>query len=872
MGWTPEAEAGRDVAPARRRRRTVGALIWLLSLLVSGTVSAQAAPDPFAWLEDGDAPQVQKWTEAQNAATRRFLDAVPGRAALERRFRQLYEIGALGLPVSRPHGALRRYFYTRRDGQQNQPVLYLREEHPAPSDGRAADRLSKAGRGIGQHDRPERALIDVNQERADGTRALDWWFPSDDGALIAYGVSDNGDEESVLRVRDVASGRDTGDEIPRTRACSLAWTPDGRGFYYTRYPTPGQVPRGEEAYHRAVFHHRLGEPPAHDRPIFGAGRDRADWPNVDLSPDGRWLVITVDQGWSKSEVYLLDLHLPGSPPVTVVSGETAKFQVVEALDDRIYLVTTSGAPRGQLLAVDPRQPARGHWRTVIGETDDVLESAIYVGGRLAVSYLHDAAARLRLYDPDGSPRGEVALSGLGAIRGLSGARDATELFFGFTDFFSPTTVFRVAAGPKPEARVWRRLSAPVDPAAFQVERVMVTSRDGTRLPLFLAHRKGAPRDGSRPALLTGYGGFDVNMLPGWTPAAIPLLERGGTFALAVLRGGGEYGEAWHRAGMLANKQNVFDDFIAAASWLVEQRVTSPERLAIAGGSNGGLLVGAALTQRPDLFRAVVCAVPLLDMLRYHLFRIAALWIPEYGSPDDPEARRWLAAYSPYAHVRDGVRYPAVYFHTAASDSRVDPMHARKMTARLQAATAGAIHGAVSGAVHAAPDAGARDTTRPIRPILLQVESHAGHGAGKPLASASWSTSGAFCSPSSVSPTMGPDEEDQGHHPVRRPLGGARDLAAVGAQRAGRARSRALRAGSDRHRSRRPLAPRIRADAGRRHRRSARAGAGRRGAAGRHRRGSGVAVAVGHARRRRYGGVPRSARHFRRGRDGAGAVS
>jgi prolyl oligopeptidase len=383
--------------------------------------------------------------------------------------------------------------------------------------------------------------------------------------------------------------------------------------------------------------------------------------------------------------------------------------VIEALDERLYLFTTSGAPRGRIFSVDPRHPARAHWHEVIREGDDVLERAVYFHGGLAVGFLHDAAAELRLFDRNGHPRGIVPLPGLGAMTGLSGARDVAELFYGFTGFLAPTTVSNVHLGAVPKSVVWRALAAPVDATAFEVERVMVSSRDGTKLPLFLAQRKGAPRDGSRPALLTGYGGFDVNMLPAWTPSVVPFLESGGTYALAVLRGGGEYGETWHRAGMLAQKQNVFDDFIAAASWLVDHHVTTSERLAISGGSNGGLLVGAALTQRPDLFRAVVCNVPLLDMLRYHLFRLAQLWIPEYGSPDDPAAARWLAAYSPYQHVRDGVKYPAVYLHTAASDTRVDPMHARKMAARLQAAS-------TSG-----------------HPVLLSVESKAGHGQGKPLA-------------------------------------------------------------------------------------------------------------------------------------------
>ena len=686
------------------------ALCLLLSSVVSG-----APADPYRWLEDGDAPAVARWTDAQNAATRKALDHLPGRAGLGERLGRLYAIGSLGVPVSRPHAAGqkdkagkpgdgRRYFYTRRDGAQNQAVLYLRD-------------------GLHGVDRP---LVDVNRERADGTRALDWWFPSDDGRRVAYGTSDDGSEESLLRVRDVESGQDTGDQIPRTRACSLAWLPDGSGFYYTRYPKPGEVPPGEEAYHRGVFFHHLGDDPARDLKIFGDGRDRTDWPGVDLSPDGRWLVVSVSQGWTKSEVHLFDRQAVAGtrlaptgvprPPIAVATGEDARFEVVEALNDRLYLLTTSGAPRGRILAVDPQHPTRAHWREVVPEGEDVLERAVYFHGGLAVGFLHDAAARLRLVDLEGTspkrqhsaaPR-EVPLPGLGALTALSGARDVAELFYGFTGLFAPTTIFDVQLGAAPKSVVWRALEAPVDPAAFEVERVMVSSRDGTRLPLFLAHRKGLPRDGTRPALLTGYGGFDVNMLPAWTPSAIPLLESGGTYALAILRGGGEYGESWHRAGMLANKQNVFDDFIAAATWMIEHRVTAADRLAISGGSNGGLLVGAALTQRPELFRAVVCGVPLLDMLRYHLFRIAALWIPEYGSPDDPVAARWLAAYSPYQHVRDGVKYPAVFLHTAASDTRVDPMHARKMAARLQAATASDL------------------------PVLIQVESQAGHGAGKPL--------------------------------------------------------------------------------------------------------------------------------------------
>ncbi|HVY40365.1 MAG TPA: S9 family peptidase, partial [Polyangia bacterium] len=321
-----------------------------------------SASDPFAWLEDGEAPAVQQWTQAQNARTRAYLDGLPGRAALGERFRALYGIGALGVPVSRPHRHGRRLFYTRRDGGQNQPVLYVRDG-----------------------DGPERPLVDVNGAPGGPVRALDWWFPSDDGARVAYGVSPDGSEESTLRVRDVASGHDLADVIARTRACSLAWTPDGGGFYYTRYPRPGEVPAGEEQYHRAVFHHRLGDDPARDARIFGEGRDQTDWPSVDLSPDGRWLAITVSQGWSKSEVWLLDRAGAGSPAVAVATGEQARFDVVEVRNDRLYLLTTSGAPRGRIVAVDPQVPQRARWRDVVPAGEDVLEQAAYFHGGLVVA-------------------------------------------------------------------------------------------------------------------------------------------------------------------------------------------------------------------------------------------------------------------------------------------------------------------------------------------------------------------------------------------------------------------------------------------------------------------------------------------------------
>jgi prolyl oligopeptidase len=644
--------------------------------------------DPYRWLEKSDSDEVKSWTEKQNAHMRKLLDAVPDRQRIADRLWQLHEIGALGVPVVKGEGKKRRYFYTRRTGKQNQPVLYLRE-----------------GGGA------ERVLVDVNQLSTDGTRALDWWFPSEDGRLVAFGVSSNGDEESVLKVREVATGEDLPDVISRTRACSVAWLPDGKGFYYTRYPLAGTVPPGEEKYHRSVHFHKMGTDPALDPKVFGEGRDLKDYPHVQLSPDGRWLGIEVGQGYARTEVFLLDTRAAGGKPVPVVTGQAAIYKVAEVLDDRLYLLANEGAPRYRLFSADPRRPAREHWKEVIPEGPDTLSSIHYIGGRLAASYLRDASSRVRLHDARGKLLREVALPGLGTAADLSGQQRGRELFFSFVSYLTPTIVFRHDLDKRDDegaTTVWQRLSPPIDASGFEVSQVRYPSKDGTQIPMFLVHRKGLERDGKNPTLLYGYGGFNISLTPAFAAQVAPFIERGGVYAVANLRGGAEYGETWHQAGMLGNKQNVFDDFIGAAEYLIREKITSPQRLAISGRSNGGLLTSAVLTQRPELFRAVISGVPLTDMLRYQKFRIAQLWIPEYGSADDAEAFKWLYRYSPYHRVKDGVDYPAVLIFTAESDSRVDAMHARKMAARLQAATSG------------------------TRPVVLRLESKAGHGAGKPL--------------------------------------------------------------------------------------------------------------------------------------------
>jgi prolyl oligopeptidase len=509
-------------------------------------------------------------------------------------------------------------------------------------------------------------------------------------------------------VRDVTTAADRDDLIPWTRAASLEWLPDSSGFYYTRYPEPGSVPPGEENYHRRVFFHRLGTDSHADALVFPASGERPaeDWPGVTLSPDGRWLAVQVSRGWTRTDVYLLDRA--GAPGfVTLVEGEEALFGVL-ARHDRLYLHTNLGAPRFRLLVADPLGPGRDAWREVIPEGPDVLDGVVVVGDTILASWLKDASSRLTLHDLDGRLRREVVLPEIGTLAGITGEWDGREAFFGFSSFAVPPAAYRIAL-PSGDLEPWARVESEIEPAQYRTRLVRFASRDGTPVSMFLVDRQDRPADGTGPAVLTGYGGFNISLTPAFGRSLVQLLDAGGLWAVAHLRGGGEYGEEWHRAGMLGRKQNTFDDFTAAAEWLVRERHAAGDRLAIIGGSNGGLLMGAALTQRPELFRAAVVQVPLLDMLRYHLFRIARLWIPEYGDPEDPAAFRWLLAYSPYHRVQDAVAYPAVLLTTGESDSRVDPMHARKMAARLQAATSS------------------------DRPVLLRVETRAGHGQGKPLA-------------------------------------------------------------------------------------------------------------------------------------------
>jgi len=638
-----------------------------------------AIPDPYRWLEDGSSTETVAWTAAQNACTEAWLAASPHREQIRARLAELLRIGALGAPTP----ARGRYFYQRREGAEDQPVLYVRE-------------------GL---DGADRALIDPVRLDPAGTTALDWHFPSDDGRLLAYGLSRDGSEESVLHVMDVASGALLPDRIPGTRASEVAWLPDAGGFYYARYPSAGAVPADEAQYHRAIYFHTLGTDPAADSLIFKPA-EKEHWPGVDLSPDGRWLIISVARTFDQTDVYLQDRQT-GGPLVAVVRDLPHAFDA-QVVGGRLYIRTNFQASEYALFAADPARPAPEHWVELVpARPGAVLDGVRITRRRLVLSYVERAASRLRLADLDGGGVEEIALPALGSVFGWGAEPDGDELLYGFSSYTVPPSVYRVDLTDGSQRR-WRQVEADIQPDRFEVRQVSYPSQDGTPISMFLIHPRTMARDGRTPTYLTGYGGFNISMTPGFSRSLLLWLERGGLVAIPNLRGGGEYGEAWHRAGMLEHKQNSFDDFIAAAEWLIREGYTASDRLAIAGGSNGGLLMGAALTQRPELFGAVVIQVPLLDMLRYHRFLIARLWIPEYGSAEDPRQFQWLRAYSPYHQVRDGVSYPAVLLATAESDTRVDPLHARKMTARLQAAS------------HSG------------RPVLLRLEPRAGHGAGKPV--------------------------------------------------------------------------------------------------------------------------------------------
>ncbi len=627
--------------------------------------------DHYRWLEEQKSPETREWIAAQNSYMRSILDSLPGREKLASRIAQLYKIDRVGMPTER-NG---RYFFSRRLADQDQFVIYMRE-------------------GITGTDE---VLIDPHPMSPDHSVSVGLWGVSDDGKAIAYAVRQGGEDEEVVRLFDVEKRQDLPDSLPRAVYFGLSLMKDMSGFYYTLRTENG--PR--------VYYHVLGTDLADDKLIFGEEYGPEMIVSCDISDNGRWLWLYVFYGSSgkKTEIYIQDLEKKG-PIVPLVNDIDARFYGTDA-GDRVYLRTDWDAPNYRILVADLQNPARENWQEVIPTSEAVIRGFSAVGGKLCVNYLHNVQSSVKIYEPDGKFIREISFPSIGTVSGLYGRWERDEAFFAYSSFHIPSTIFRYDLA-QDTREIWARLDVPVDTDNFEVKQVWCTSQDSTRVPMFIVHTKGIKLDGSNPTLMYGYGGFNASLTPYFSSWAVIWIEHGGVYVSANLRGGGEFGQEWHHAAMFEKKQNTFDDFYAVAEYLINQGYTAPEKLAISGGSNGGLLVGAALTQRPELFRAVRCGYPLLDMVRFHKFLMGPYWVSEYGSADDPEQFEYLYEYSPYHNVRPGTKYPAVMFVSGDSDTRVDPLHARKMAALLQAATGSE------------------------KPVLLHYDTKAGHSGGTPV--------------------------------------------------------------------------------------------------------------------------------------------
>ena len=653
-------EPGVNVPPPQTERREV-----------VETLHGVEIRDPYRWLEDQDAPQTRAWIDEQNHYTDALLKPLPGRDELETLVATVLQVDAIGLPNERGG----RYFYSRRRADQDLSVLYVRE-------------------GL---DGEDRALIDPHPMSPDHTISVSYLDISRDGRLVVYAVRDGGVDEVSIHLRDVDTGEDLDDSLPAARYGQINLTSDKTGFFYERY---GDVtPR--------VMFHALGTEPSADTQLFGDGYELQHIPVSLLSDDGRWLLVHVIEGSSgPTEIHLKDLT--SEAPFTTLIKDGVSESWAEFAGDQLVITTNLDAPNKRVVLADPANPAVDQWREIIPERDDiVIQEARGVAGRLAVSYLQDVQPRMAIHELSGALVRDIAFETLGSVGGGAGRWTSDEAFFTFQSYHRPNTIYRydLASGDR---AVWAQVEVPIDTSRFEVTQTWFASKDGTRVPMFITHRADVALDGTNPTLLTGYGGFNLSRTPAFSSLAAVWLESGGVYAEANMRGGGEFGEDWHRDGMLGHKQHVFDDFIAAAEHLIAEGYTSAEHLAIRGGSNGGLLVGAVSNQRPDLFGAVVCTYPLLDMVRYHQFLVASFWVPEYGSSEDPDQFAYLFDYSPYHNVDETARYPATLYISGDGDTRVAPLHARKMAALMQT-----LHG---------------DAT----PMLLRYHTDAGHSGGQPV--------------------------------------------------------------------------------------------------------------------------------------------
>jgi len=637
--------------------------------------------DPFRSLEDTESESTAKWIAAQNELTRKYLDAIPQRPELAKRLTELWNYERYGLPVKRGD----RYFFTHNNGLQNQSVLYTTTSLDAPRE----------------------VLIDANTFTADGTVAMASWEPTRDGKLVAYSLADGGSDWRTWKVRDVATGNDLKDEIRWIKFSEIAWLPDASGFFYGRYaePLPGEELSGTN-YFQKVYFHRLGDDQSFDV-LVHERKNEKEWGFSPLvTDDGRYLVIT---NWRSTEpvsqVFIKDLAAPDAAVVPLITGFDAEYEFIANIDDELFFITDSGAARRRLIAVKASDPKQR--REVVATTDDVLQAANLLGDRWFTVYLKDARGLAKIHELDGSVIREIELPGLGSVNGFGGLREATETFFSFTNYVTPPSIYRFDLGDD-ETGVWRKPSVAIDVDQFLTEQIFYTSRDGTKVPMMITRHRDSKLDGSNRTMLYGYGGFNISLTPTYSPSIAAWLDAGGIYAVPSLRGGGEYGRDWHEAGMVVKKQNVFDDFIAAAEELIRLNYTTSHRLAIRGGSNGGLLVGAVMTQRPELFGACLPAVGVMDMLRFHKFTIGWAWVSEFGSSDNATQFETLLSYSPLHNLKPGTCYPATLITTADRDDRVVPGHSFKFAAALQ---------------------GAQSCDNPT---LIRIETRAGHGAGTPV--------------------------------------------------------------------------------------------------------------------------------------------
>ena len=643
-------------------------------------------PDPYRWLEDPDAPDSRAWIEAENRITESYLAQIPQRDAIRRRLTQLWNYPKYGAPFHK----VGRYFFFKNDGLQNQSVLYKQASLVADAE----------------------VLLDPNVLSSDGTVALSTLALSEDGRLLAYGTSASGSDWEEFHVRDIATARDRADHLRWIKFSGASWTHDGRGFFYSRYPEAADKALTSVNRFQKVYYHRLGTAQAQDVLVYERS-DQPDWGfGAAVTDDGRYVVMNVWLGTDRrNRVHYLDLRSATRPRVTgavtrLLDDFDAGYGFIGNDGPVFYFLTDLDAPKKRVIAIDTRQPERARWREIIPQGEDVLEGVQIIHDVFVAHYMHDAHSRLRLFALDGRFLKDVALPTLGAVASISGERKDDAMFYAFTSFLYPTTIFRYDF-TEGTSSVFKAPAIDFDPSGYETKQVFYTSKDGTRVPMFVTHKKGIKLDGSNPTYLYGYGGFNISLTPSFSVSVLAWLELGGVYAMPNLRGGGEYGEEWHQAGMHEKKQNVFDDFLAAAEYLIAQGYTTPAKLAVGGGSNGGLLVGAAITQRPELFGAALPAVGVMDMLRFHKFTIGWAWVTEYGSADSAAQFPYLYKYSPLHNLKAGARYPATLITTADHDDRVVPGHSFKFAAALQAAQAGPA------------------------PVLIEIETKAGHGAGKP---------------------------------------------------------------------------------------------------------------------------------------------